>query len=353
MPVNHQELTRLAGACLFLGIDETEPSAGLQTFLDDLQPGGIILFARNVVDAGQLQGLTTFLRGDPDRPRLLGVDQEGGRVERLRPLLGPLPSGAQLAALGDDEVRRFGHLLGDCLRALGFNLNFAPVLDLSVSGAANFIGNRAFGDHPETVARLGIAYLEGLTRAGVHGVVKHFPGLGPTHEDTHQALARARKSETAFRSEDLFPFRETLPKAAAVMVAHAHYPFWDPTPLPASCSKKIVQGVLREELAYSGLVVADDLEMGAVTNTGGAVAAGVAALAAGCDMLLVCRSRARMQEVRDQLVAAQKEGSLPLERLQQAAARVDTLRRNAAAASAAPRFPGAREALTERFGRQL
>jgi len=350
MRVNRQELHRLAGACLFLGIDETEPSAGLQAFLDDLQPGGIILFARNVLDAGQVERLNAFLTGDPAWPRLLGVDQEGGRVERLRPLLGPLPTGTRLAARGAQEVYRFGHLLGNSLRALGFNLNFAPVLDLSLPGAANLIGDRSFGDHPETVAALGGAYLEGLARSGVHGVVKHFPGLGPTDEDTHKSLARAAKSEAAFRREDLLPFRETLVKAAAVMIAHAHYPFWEPSPMPASCSTKIVQEILRGELGFSGLAVADDLEMGAVEHSTGAIAAGAKALAAGCDMLLVCRSRLRMREVRDQLVAALADGSLSLERVRQATARVDQLRRAAAAAPAPPAFSAARQALVERFG---
>jgi len=347
--MNRPELQRLAGACLFLGIDETEPSASLQAFLDDLQPGGIILFARNVREASQVEALNAFLAGDPARPRLLGVDQEGGRVERLRPLLGALPTGARLAARGVDEVYRFGQLLGNSLRALGFNLNFAPVLDLSLPGAANLIGDRAFGDHPETVARLGRAYLEGLNRAGIHGVVKHYPGLGPTDEDTHQALARAAKSEAAFRREDLVPFRNTLDLAAAVMVAHAHYPFWDPSPLPASCSPKIVHDILRGELGYSGLAVADDLEMGALAGAGGAVEASTAALAAGCDMLLVCRSRARMAEVRDQLVAALENGSLSLERVRQAAARVDRLRQAAAAAPAPPQFSSTRTALAGRF----
>jgi beta-N-acetylhexosaminidase len=347
--MSRQELRELAGACLFLGIDETEPCPSLQAFLDELLPGGIILFARNVLDAPQVQGLNAFLAGDPARPRLLGVDQEGGRVERLRPLLGPLPSGARLAAGGVDEVHHFGHLLGNSLRALGFNLNFAPVLDLSLPGAPNLIGDRAFGDQPETVASLGRAYLDGLARAGVHGVVKHFPGLGPTQEDTHQALARAAKSETAFRREDLLPFRETLAHATAVMVAHAHYPFWDPAPLPASCSTKIVHEILRGELGYGGLAVADDLEMGAVEGTGGAVGASTAALAAGCDMLLVCRSRARMTEVRDRLVAALEDGSLSLERVRQAATRVDDLRRAAAALPAPPEFPGTRTALAKRF----
>jgi len=196
---------------------------------------------------------------------------------------------------------------------------------------------------------LGRAYLEGLVRAGVHGVVKHFPGLGPTDEDTHQALARVSKGEAAFRREDLVPFRDTLGQAAAVMVAHAHYPFWDASPLPASCSSRVVQGILRDELGYAGLAVADDLEMGAVEGAGGAVAAGTASLAAGCDMLLVCRSRDRMRSVRDQLVSALEDGSLSLERVRQAAGRVDVLRRAAAAAPSPPGFGGARTALAQDY----
>jgi beta-N-acetylhexosaminidase len=338
------------GSCLFLGIDETEPSPELQEFLEDLRPGGIILFARNIQEAGQVARLNAFLAGDPAHPRLLGVDQEGGRVERLRPVLGRLPSAAEVAGHGEEGVRAFGHLLGQGLRALGFQLNFAPVLDLSLPGASNLIGDRAFGVEPDRVSTLGQAYLEGLAAAGVHGVAKHFPGLGPTAEDTHVSLSRAEKDEAAFRREDLLPFVRALPSAPAVMVSHAHYPFWDPQPLPASCSPRVIQGVLRRELGYDGVAVADDLEMGAVQGAGGPQPAGLAALAAGCDQLLVCPSRSHMVAVRDGLLSALEEGALTRERLMEAARRVDGLRDAAAGLPAAPGFEQARAALKDRFG---
>jgi len=320
---------QLVGACLFLGIDEVEPGPELEAFLADLRPSGVILFARNVQGADQLRRLNRMLRGDGPLPRLVGVDQEGGRVERLRPVLGALPSAAELAREGAQTVREYGRLLGAALRALGFNLNFAPVLDLSSPGADNGIGDRAFGDAPDVVGRLGGALLEGLGAAGVLGVVKHFPGLGPTRIDSHQALPRVDKPGEDFLREDLRPFRETLARAPAVLVGHAHYPFLDADPVPATCSRAAVTELLRDELGYRGAAITDDLEMGAVDQGDGWLEAGAAAVRAGCDLALVCRSRERMRAFRDHLVLAVRRGTLPRERLEEAARRSEELRRAA------------------------
>ena len=348
---NYEEGTReRIGATLFLGIDETEPGDDLDRFLEDLRPGGIILFRRNIVSAEQVARLNGSLLGNGAHPRLVGVDQEGGRVERLREVLGPLPTAAALAEGGEPAVRRFAELLGRSLASLGFNLNFAPVLDLSSPGEPNGIGDRAFGRDPGLVGPLGRAYLEGLETGGVLGVAKHFPGLGPTGVDTHQALARADKTEEAFRGEDLAPFRDALGRAPAVMVGHAHYPFWDDEPRPASGSPAVIGGLLREELGYEGLAIADDLEMGAVDQGEGWLDAGVQAIRAGCDMLLICRSRARMRAFRDHLAAAVRQGRLPAARVEEAARRVEGARRQAAALRRTRPGRGSIEALIDGFG---
>ncbi len=346
---DRNELRRLVGSCLFLGIDEVAPSQALEGFLEDLQPGGVILFARNIKDAAQTSVLTRFLAGQGATPRLIGVDQEGGRVERLRPILGALQPAAALARRGPEAVREFGHLLGLSLRELGFHLNFAPVLDLSAPGATNLIGDRSFGTDPGQVATLGRAYLEGLAAAGIHGVTKHFPGLGPTGEDTHKSMTRALKDEGAFCREDLRPFQDTLNLTPAVMLSHAHYPFWDPQPRPASCSKRIVTGLLRDELGYQGVAISDDVEMGAVEGGGGTLRASASALAAGCDMLLVCTRRERMRAVRDYLVERLEKGDLAVGRVQEAAARVAALR-SARTAPRSPRVASPQEELAQRFG---
>ena len=343
-----RELREAAGRCLFLGVHAVEPDAALHRFLDDLRPGGLILFPRNLQEASQIVRLNEALRGGDHLPRLVGVDQEGGRVERLRPILGRLPAAAEIARGGADAAGLFGELLGRALRSLGFNLNFAPVLDLSPVDAANGIGDRAFSADPAVVARLGGAYLEGLARAGLVGVMKHFPGLGSTEVDSHESLPVVSKPEAPFRREDLRPFVEIAPLAPAVMIGHAHYPFLEPSRLPASASRRVIQDLLRTELGYTGVAIADDLEMGAVDQGENWAAAAAATVAAGCDMVLVCHSVERMTLLRDRLVEDVLRGRLPEQRLQEAASRIDALRSRTCAPDGED--PGrAQEALRERF----
>ena len=344
-------LRDLVGACLFLGIDEVEPGASLDGFLADLRPGGIILFSRNIRDAEQVRRLGEAVRTGADPPRLVGVDQEGGRVERLRPILGPLPAPAELAREGEGATEELGRLLADALWDLGFNLNFAPVLDLSRPGAPNGIGDRAFGDQPATVGRLGRAYLRGLGAGGVLGVAKHFPGLGPTAIDSHRALPRADKDPAAFRREDLLPFREVANLAPAIMMGHAHYPFLEERAIPASCSRAVATDLLRGELGFDGAAIADDLEMEALDQGPGWLEASASALRAGCDMVLVCRDRRRMIQFRDYLVDRVRDGSFPAARLEEAAGRAATLRRAAARGAASAGLAQSRAKLRRRFGR--
>lgn len=345
-----EQLREEAGQVLFVGIDEQIPSEGLRAFLDDLRPGGIILFGRNIRDAAQTAALTAWLAGGEALPRLVGVDQEGGRVERLRPLLGPLPAAAELGSGPAARVAAFGRLLGRSLAALGFHLDFAPVLDLSAPGAPNGIGDRSFGTDPERAGAAGRAFLEGLAGAGILGVGKHFPGLGPTAVDSHEVRPSVLKDEAAFRRADLLPFRTCATVAPAVMVGHAHYPFLDPEPRPASCSPVVIRGLLREELGYEGVAIADDLEMGAVDQGEGWLDAAVASLAAGCDQVLVCHTRSRMVRLRDEIVRRVQAGALPASRLSEAAGSVRTLRLRARGRPEAPPFAAARAALVEAFG---
>jgi beta-N-acetylhexosaminidase len=327
--IPHEALKRWrdqVGELLFLGLDEVEPTSGLAQFLDDLRPGGVILFARNLESAPQVGRLIASVVRTQAGRRLVSVDQEGGRVDRLRPILGPLLPALTLAQRGEREVKEYGGLVGMALRGLGFNMNFAPVLDLSEPGAANGIGDRAFGNDPEVVTRLGRAYLEGLAGAGVAGVTKHFPGLGPTGVDSHLELPRLSSAESSFRANDLRPFHGTIDLAPAVMVAHVHCPFLDREPIPASGSRRALEGILRQEIGFTGVAIADDLEMGALDQGAGWLAAGEQAIRAGCDMVLICKSRARMIAFRDHLVAGLASGALAEARVREAVSRVRALR---------------------------
>jgi beta-N-acetylhexosaminidase len=254
-------------------------------------PAGVILFARNVEDRAQLAKLISALRGVLAAGAVLMVDQEGGRVARLRPPHWRAhPPAAVLGRLFDADPARglraaflTGALIGaDCVAA-GFDVVAAPVLDRSVPGAHAVIGDRAFGADPRAVARLGRALAEGLLAAGAQPVAKHAPGHGRAHADSHLALpvVEGAAEET---DADLLPFalNAGLPWA---MTAHILYPGWDAAH-PATLSRTVIRDVIRGRIGFGGVLVSDDLAMGALS--GAPADRALAALAAGCDIALYC-----------------------------------------------------------------
>ncbi len=278
-----------AGGTLLIGVPGPQLDRETAERVATLAPAGVILFRRNLSSPEQtrrlLDELRTLLPPDP----ILAVDQEGGRVSRLEPFVGPTPSAAMLARAGVSATQRFARATGQALRSLGFNLDFAPVVDLCAPDAPNGIGARSFGVDPESVTRLAAAYLAGLAEAQIAGCLKHFPGLGATVVDSHLVRPRVEKSRAELEATELVPFRRLAPVTPAVMIGHGHYPALDPaSEAPASLSSRIVASLLRTEIAFDGLVVTDDLEMGAVGELDVDGSAAVAAIEAGCDLLLYC-----------------------------------------------------------------
>jgi len=273
--------------------------------LQHLGPGGVILFGRNLESAAQTVRLHEAIRQLLPYPLLLALDQEGGRVSRLQPWVGATPTAAALARAGEDAASRFGSATAAALRALGFNIDFAPVVDLCAIDATNGIGDRSFGTDPERVTVLAGAFLDGLQDGGVAGCLKHFPGLGPTSVDSHERLPTATRDREQLDGSDLVPYRRLASRAAAVMVGHGHYPALDPEPdLPATLSTPVVTGLLRQEIGYRGLVVSDDLEMGAVAPLDADGDAAVRAVAAGCDLVLYCAGLDRAERAKVALTRA-------------------------------------------------
>ena len=303
---------------------ELDPETGKA--LASLRPAGVILFHRNLVDPDQTRELVRRALGCLARPALTAIDQEGGRVSRLAPWIGQTPSATRLAENGETVVREFATMTGRALSALGINLDFAPVVDLSSPDASNGIADRAFSDDPETVARLGGVFLDALQATGVAGCLKHFPGLGATIVDSHLELPTVERDRVRLESEDLLPFRRLARRAACVMVGHGHYPAFDgAVPLPATCSREIVERHLRGRLGFPGLIVSDDLEMGAVASrdTRGAVA--IAALEAGCDLLLYCADLGRASRAVEAIASAAEARPAFGTRVREAAERVRRL----------------------------
>jgi beta-N-acetylhexosaminidase len=330
------------GQLLWIGFEGTSLTSALARLLRDVQPGAVILFGRNLPPvARRLRALTDAIHRTVAIPPFIALDQEGGRVSRLRALIGPTLTGAALGTRGDAPraVRRHAEASALALRTLGFNVNFAPVLDLSRPEADNGIGDRAYGDDPLTVSRLAGIFAATHSRAGVVPVGKHFPGLGPAVGDTHAVLPVVRTPRAALLRRDLLPYRRLRRTLPMVMIGHACYPgIQDRDDQPASLSAAVVTSLLRGTLDYRGLVLTDDLEMGAIDQTLGAGALAVAAFRAGSDGLMFCKSEERIRGAAATLLEAARDGRITPARLRASLRRIAALKRRMLVARRRPRF---------------
>jgi beta-N-acetylhexosaminidase len=308
------------GRVLFLGFEGTALTAAERRMVERVRPAGFTLVPRNVADERQLEALVAELRRAAPGA-LLALDGEGGRVDRLRGLVGPAPAGERLARRPPALARRAGRWVGETLRRFGFDLDLAPVVDLDRGRANNALDGRCLGGSPRPVIARARAFVEGLESAGVGACLKHFPGLGGAGADTHVApsLVDLPRAELV---RDLLPFRALAARTGAVMVAHAVYPALDPERLPATLSPAIVTALLRGDLAFEGVALSDDLEMGALAPHGDLPERAERALAAGCDGLLFCRQLEEAPAIAARLARPRLSA-----RLEQAARRLDRLAR--------------------------
>jgi beta-N-acetylhexosaminidase len=291
MARSRNDLNTLAGQLLILGFHGTELNAESEARLRRLQPGGIILFARNIQTAGQCHGLLRGAQKLVRTPLFRCVDMEGGTVDRLKNAIAPAPSVQEVVAAGFRPFfREHGRLIGAEVRALGFNVDFAPVLDLRQEASLAVMGSRTVSVDAKTTAAYARDFLAGLKDANIAGCGKHFPGLGDGPLDSHAALPTVAKPWKALWNEDLLPYRLLGSRLPFVMVAHCAYPAVSGAELPASISQKWITGVLRNKIGYKGLVISDDLEMGGVLNVAPVEESAVATIRAGADLYLVCHS---------------------------------------------------------------
>jgi beta-N-acetylhexosaminidase len=313
-----------AGAVLVVGFEGEAIPPDVATAITRRQVGGVILFGRNFSDVDACRALCRELR-DLSRDLLISIDQEGGRVQRLRAPFPELPPMRRLGATRSPALaRRAGALLGRALRSVGVHQDYAPVLDVDSNPNNPVIGDRAFGASPEIVAEMGAAFVDGLQSAGVAACGKHFPGHGDTATDSHHALPVVRADVQTLERRELAPFRAlAATDIAAMMTAHVVFESLDAVE-PATFSPAIVEPLLRRRFGFRGVVVSDDLEMGAVSRS--IPEAAVAALGAGCDQLLVCSRPEDAAAAREAIVAAVSRGQLAGGRLAEAAGRVQRLR---------------------------
>jgi beta-N-acetylhexosaminidase len=313
-----------------VGIPGPELDAETRAFLAERAIGGVVLFRRNVRDPETLAALTRDLHAiTPDRPMLIAIDQEGGRVTRLGEPFTQFPPAALVGTAGSPHLAyRAGAAVGEELRAVGIDADFAPVLDVHSNPRNPIIGDRAFASHPRLVARMGISFAHGLQRTGTITVGKHFPGHCDTDVDSHLDLPVVRKPLAELERTEIFPFRRAIQEGIdALMTAHVLYPALDPAH-PATLSRRILHDLLRERLHFRGVVFSDDLEMNAVSERYGPGEAAVGALEAGCDALLFCEKRDRAEQALDALQHGAERRSFVRARLEEASTRLETLRRD-------------------------
>ena len=284
-----RSISETVGQLLILGFDGTEMSAGLRSLLTRLQPAGVILFARNITSGAQTHKLLKECRACVSAPLFTCVDMEGGKVDRLRNITGPAPSAADVFASGNPKLyRKHGKIIGESCRALGFNTDFAPVVDLAFDASRNVMSSRAVSADPKEAVAYARGFLAGLRSAGVLGAIKHFPGLGEANLDTHHELPSVDKTWKKLWTTDIAPYRALRRESAMVLVGHAAYPAVTRDHTPASLSKKWITDILRKKIGYRGLVVSDDLEMGGVLKAAPIEQAAVEHIRAGGDLCLIC-----------------------------------------------------------------
>jgi beta-N-acetylhexosaminidase len=322
------DLTALARGVIGVGFTGASTAEAPLGELRAFGPGALILFARNAGAPAQLRELIAALRGLATPAPLIAVDQEGGRVERIDQGVAALPPAMAVGATGDVELaERLGRLLGRDLARLGFSVDLAPVADLALHPSSTVIATRAYGDEPEHVAAFAGAFARGLERAGIAAALKHFPGHGSTADDSHTVLPRIEADAATLRARDLVPFARAIAARAAsiVMIAHGVSEAFDRSG-PATLSRYVLTGLLREELGFDGVIATDCLEMDAIASGVGTVRGAVGALAAGADLLFISHRLDIAYEAADAIAAAVRAGDVPPARLQDAYARVLALR---------------------------
>jgi beta-N-acetylhexosaminidase len=342
MPNNHLlelPFEQQIGQFFLIGLPGTEVDEDTRKLVEEIKPGGIIIFGRNVESAEQLRKLVDDARRLIPTEPLVAVDQEGGLVDRLRPIFPPMPSARAIRQHGDlAGARRLGRVTGELLRMLGLNLNFAPVMSIITearSKLTNGLYSRSFGRSPGEVLGYTTVYVRGLQGTGCLACLKHFPGIGAGEVDSHIEMPLVPLSKDDLMAQDLAPYIELFQRiddrVRVVMVSHGGFPNIDIKKgttsglvTPASINSHIVTKLLRQELGYKHLVVTDDLEMGAIAKHFEIEDASIRAFEAGEDMLLICATPETIRRGYHALLEAVRTGKINQKRVQGSLKRIST-----------------------------
>ncbi len=347
-----RDLARSIGQLLIIGFDGTEMSTGLASLLTRVQPAGVILFARNITGGEQTYKLLKDCQACVSEPLFTCVDMEGGRVDRFRNVTGSTPSAADVFASGNRKLyRKHGKVIGESCRALGFNTDFAPVVDLAFAASKTVMSSRSVSDDPKQAVIYAREFLAGLRSANVVGSAKHFPGLGEANLDTHHELPSVDKPWKKLWAEDLYPFRIMRRELPMILIGHANYSAVTHDDGPASLSRKWITDVLRKKIGYRGLVVSDDLEMGGVLKAGPIEQASVEHIRAGGDLCLICHIEEYVTRSFEDLIRTAEREPKFARRVKESSARVRAFKKKSAALKRRPATPNA--ARLEKLSRQV
>jgi beta-N-acetylhexosaminidase len=338
-------LEQQVGQLLFIGLPGADVDAETRALLEEVKPGGICLFGRNVRRPEQVRKLLDDCRAIIPVEPITSVDQEGGLVDRLRRICTPMPSARVIRQHGDlAAARALGSITGEFLRILGFNMNFAPVMEIMTPERdllSNGLYSRAFGRSPGEVLGYTMVYLRGLQRTGIMGCLKHFPGIGAGEVDSHDEMPIVNLTHDDLVSQDLAPYIELFvfrqdedDRIQAVMVSHGGFPRINLQTgklggrlEPASINYDVVTKLLRHELGFKHLVLTDDLEMGAITRHCPIEEAARAAFRAGEDMILLCSSVEAVRKSYHALLESFRNGELSTDRLRESLTRIQDVKK--------------------------
>lgn len=329
--INNRTLDEKIGQMIFPGISGTSPNEKMADLINKYKVGGIILNGGGLVSPEQTINYLNEVKSQNANnpiPILFGVDQEGGRISKLPGNLTKLPTNQTIGIRNDPSFsNQIGTILGKELKAFGFNIDFAPVLDVNSNPNNPVIGDRSFGNNPDIVSRLGIQTMKGIQSQNVISVIKHFPGHGDTSVDSHKELPVVNKSLKELESLELIPFKHAIEEGAdVVMVGHILLPKLDAS-YPATMSKPIINGILREKLHFNGVIITDDMTMNAITNQHDIGQAAVQSVKAGSDIIMVAHDYDKIVSTIQALKAAVENGDIPVERIDESVSRILELKK--------------------------
>lgn len=324
--INAMTLDEKIGQMVIVGIEGYNLNNNTKSLIEKYKVGGIVLFGSNIQGSEQLLDLVNSLKKENLKnkiPLFLSVDEEGGKITRMPKEFKRFPNNKAIGKINDMELsNNIGRTIGDEIKSFGFNMDFAPVLDINSNPKNPVIGSRSFGANPDVVSNLGIETMKGIQSENVIPVVKHFPGHGDTSVDSHIGLPTVNNDLNRLQSFELIPFAEAIEKSAdAVMIAHILLPKIDKEN-PSSMSKIIITDILRADLKFNGVVITDDMTMGAITKNYNISKAAIKSVEAGSDVILVCHGYENEIKVINDLKDAVSKGEISEQRIDESVYRI-------------------------------